>query len=85
MKKLDYQKLMHYNPTVYSTFKNANGDEFQLVEHPTFGDEYPVIIVHHESQQAVVSDFYDTDDLLGGEDYEPIIDEGEIKLAYECR
>jgi len=72
MQELNYTKLMGHNPTVYDTVINREGQEMQLVEHPTKGDEYPVIIVYHEKKVAYCSDFWDTDDLMGGEDYEPV-------------
>jgi len=80
---LNYTKLMLLNPTVYATFTNREGQEMQLVEHPLKGDEYPVIILYHAEKLAVCSDFYDTADLLGGSDYEPIYQHGQMNLAFE--
>jgi hypothetical protein len=39
--------------------------------------------VYHDEKIAVISDFFDTNDLLGGADYEPIYMYGEMNLAYE--
>jgi len=75
MKELNYTRLMAHNPTVYDTLTNREGQEMQLVEHPLKGDEYPVIIVYHAEKVAYCSDFWDTDDLMGGEDYEPVFKE----------
>jgi hypothetical protein len=83
MKKLNYTKLMALKPTVLTKFTNREGQEIELVEHPTQGDLSPVIIVYHDEKIAVISDFFDTNDLLGGADYEPIYMYGEMNLAYE--
>lgn len=83
MKKLNYTKLMALKPTVLTNFRNREGQEIELVEHPTQGDLSPVIIVYHAEKLAVLSDFFDCDDLTGGSDYEPIYQHGEMNLAYE--
>ena len=75
--KLNYDKLMAHDPSVYCSV-TSDGEEFQLVEHPLKGDEYPVIILHHPTKQAVCSDFWDTDDLEG--DYKPILVDGNIEI-----
>lgn len=80
---LNYQRLMALDPTIYATLTNKEGQVMDLVEHPIKGDEYPVIIVYHAEKLAVCSDFFDTDDLLGGEDYEPVYMYGEMNLRFE--
>lgn len=83
MQVLNYQRLMALKPTLYTTFTNSEGQQIELVEHPIKGDEYPVIIVYHAEKLAVCSEFYDTNDLLGGEDYEPVYMYGEMHLKFE--
>ena len=81
--KLNYQRLMALNPTIYCTITNKEGQVMDLIEHPTKGDEYPIIIVYHAEKLAVCSDFYDTDDMTGGQDYEPVYMYGEMNLRFE--
>jgi hypothetical protein len=83
MKTLNYNKLMALKPTVYQKFTNKIGQEIELVEHPIQGDEHPVIIVYHAEKLAVVSDFFDCDDMLSGEDYEPVYMYGEMNMSWE--
>lgn len=81
--KLNYQKLMALNPTIYSTITNVIGQTMDFVEHPLKGDEYPVIIVYHAEKLAVCSEFYDTDDMEAQGDYEPVYMYGEMNLRFE--
>lgn len=85
MNKLNYNKLKALNPTVYKVLTNSLGQVMHLVEHPTQGDMYPVIIMHHDKEIAVCSEFYDTNDMYLGSDYEPVYKDGEILCAFETR
>ena len=70
---LDYKKLMDQKPTVYDTVTNKQGQEIDLVEHPTKGDMYPVIAVCHELKLAEVTEFFDTEDMTNESgDYRPV-------------
>jgi hypothetical protein len=70
---MNYKKLKELNPTVYDTLVNTYGQRIELVEHPTKGDEYPVIAICHELELAEATDFFDTDDMLAShKEYEPI-------------
>ena len=82
MQKIDYKKLMEQNPTLLDTlFKNQLDQEVKFFEHPTKGDESPVIAVINEV--AVLTDFYDTSDFYHNSDYNPVLVENEIKCFYE--
>lgn len=74
---------MSHNPTKYAETTNKLGQLIEFYEHPLRGDESPVIVVYHAEKIAVESDFFECDDMLGGEDYEPLYKEGEIVLAFE--
>lgn len=84
MKILNYHRLTALNPTVYTTFTNKLGQEIQLVEHPLKGDESPVIIIYHAEKLAVESEFFDTDDMTAGQDYEPVYMYGEMQMTFDC-
>lgn len=83
MDVLNYQRLMALKPTVYTTFINSVGQSIELVEHPSKGEEYPVIIVYHAEKLAVCSHFWDTKDMTSNSDYEPIYKHGQINMAFE--
>jgi hypothetical protein len=69
---LNYKKLMSYNPTSFGTMTNSMGQLIEFIEHPTLGDEYPVIAVCHKLGKAGVTDFYDLDDMMANHgEYEP--------------
>jgi len=80
---MNYQKLMSFNPTVYGEIINSKGQEIVFVEHPTKGDEYPVIAVCHELQVAGVTDFFELDDMVAEHgEYEPWFTErGELEIG----
>jgi hypothetical protein len=80
---MNYQKLMSLNPTSYGTMTNSKKQEIEFFEHPTRGDEYPVIAVCHDLQLADKTDFWDLDDMtsIHGE-YEPWFDkDGELVIG----
>jgi hypothetical protein len=80
---MNYQKLMSFNPTVYGEMTNSKGQEIVFVEHPTRGDEYPVIAVCHELQVAGATDFFELDDMAAEHgEYEPWFTErGELEIG----
>lgn len=84
MQVLNYQRLTALKPTVYHTFTNKLGQEIELVEHPIKGDEAPVVILYHAEKLAVSSDFYDCNDMLNGQDYEPVYMHGQMMMTFEC-
>jgi len=55
---LNYTKLMSHNPTSFGKMMNDKGQQIEFFEHPTRGDEYPIIAVLHETQQAGNTEFY---------------------------
>lgn len=79
---MNYNKLVAFNPTIYDIFTNSRGQLIELVEHPTKGDEYPVIAICHALKLAESTDFWDIDDMRAEHgEYEPYFDE-EGNLEY---
>lgn len=77
--KLNYAKLTALEPTIYGHMTNSIGQLIEFVEHPTRGDEYPVICICHELQIAVASDFWELDDMTADHgEYEPIFIDGDF-------
>lgn len=76
---------MEFNLTKYAEVTNRLGQLMEFYENPIRGDEAPVIIVYHAEKIAVESDFFEPDDMLQGEDYEPLYKNGEILLAFESK
>ena len=71
-KKYNYEKLMSHEPTEYTQIVNAAGQTITMYEHPLQSDIAPVILVIHSEQFAQDSDFFETDDMTAGGDYEPV-------------
>lgn len=84
MEKLNYYRVVALQPTVYTSLVNKLGQTLELVEHPLRGDKAPVVILYHAEKLAVLSDFYDTEDMLAGGDYEPVYMYGEMQCTFEC-
>ena len=80
---MNYKKLMSFNPTEYGLMINSQGQKIVFVEHPTKGDEYPVIAVCHELELAGATDFFELDDMMAEHgEYEPWFDEsGELIIG----
>lgn len=74
MTKINYNKLMSRNPSEIGSMVNMYQQRVTFYEHPTHGDESPVIAVWHDKQQAFETDFYETDDMMSEDhdDYQPI-------------
>lgn len=79
---LNYEKLMNANPTKYGEMVNSLGQKIEFYEHPTRGDEYPVIAVCHELKLADNSTFYELDDMLADHrEYEPSFQENKLYIG----
>lgn len=79
---LNYEKLMSYNPTEYGRMTNSKGQEIIFVEHPTRGDEYPVIAVCNELKLACSTDFFELDDMMADhKEYEPSFENGKLLIG----
>tara|TARA_X000001382_G_C3069822_1_gene147098 strand:+ start:190 stop:444 length:255 start_codon:yes stop_codon:yes gene_type:complete len=79
---INYEKLISNNPTEYERFTNSKGQEIVFVEHPTQGDNYPIICVCHELKLASSSDFFETDDMLEShKEYEPSFEDGKLWIG----
>ena len=76
MKNYNYSQLMSQEPFKLNEMMNSKGQLIELYEHPTKGDEVPVICVCHELKMAAESDFFETSDLMEDHrEYEPWFDE----------
>lgn len=83
MRKLNYHHLMDFKPTIIGSVINQLGQVITFVEHPLWGDEYPVIAVFHEFEMAVNTEFFDMDDMYTGSEYLPVYRDGEVKCAWD--
>ena len=72
---------MAHNPTSYGTITNSKGQEIDFLEHPIDGDMGFVICACHELEVAEDSTFFETDDMEGGEDYEPSFVDGKLNIG----
>lgn len=82
---MDYKKLVEHDPTEYGRLTNRLGQEIIFVEHPFKGDEHPVVAICHELEVARTTEFFDIDDMMLAEDYEPFFIKGELQYGYERR
>jgi hypothetical protein len=79
---LNYEKLMSHNPTEYGKMTNSKGQVIVFVEHPTRGDEYPVIAVCHKLKLASSTDFFELDDMMADhKEYEPSFENGKLLIG----
>lgn len=79
---LNYDKLMTYDPTVYDTMTNSQGQEIVFMEHPTKGDETFVLCVCHKLKLAAYSTFFETDDMMADhKEYEPSFVKGKLFIG----
>jgi hypothetical protein len=76
---LNYTKLMALEPTKYGQMINDAGQLIEFYEHPTRGDEHPVIAVCHEMKLAATTDFYELDDMIADHgEYQPWFNDGQL-------
>ena len=79
---LNYEKLMSWNPTEYGKMTNSHGQVIVFVEHPIYGDEYPVIAVCNELKLASSTDFFELDDMMADhKEYEPSFENGKFFIG----
>lgn len=79
---MNYEKLMSWNPTKYGSMVNSLGQTIDFYEHPTKGDEHPVIAVCHDLKLAQSTDFYELDDMTADhKEYEPSFQEGLLYIG----
>ena len=84
MNKLNYTKLMAANPLEYSSIVNQANQTITFMEHPTKGEDYPVIAVCHALKVAYCTDFWDTGDFRSDSDYNPIVrEDGSMVCFFE--
>jgi hypothetical protein len=80
--KMNYEKLISLNPYIYCSFINSIGQEIKLAEHPTQGDDSPIIAICDTLQLADKTGFYDTADLIAEhKEYEPKFVDGKLRIG----
>lgn len=75
------KEFMDLNPTVLAEFTNSLGQQVQLLEHPLYGDSYPV----YAYIDGILADtgFFDIDDMVyEGSEYAPLLIDGVIYYSY---
>lgn len=74
--KINYANLMSQEPTRYGQMLNTKSQIIEFYEHPTKGDEAPVIAVCHKLKAAGYTGFFELDDMKATHgEYEPSFDE----------
>ncbi len=73
---------MSYNPTQLGEMTNSLGQVITFYEHPTRGDEHPIIAVSHELQAIGNTEFYELDDMMAEHgEYEPSFQAYELVIG----
>ena len=81
-RKLSYTKLMAHSPYKLDEMTNTYGQLIEFYEHPTQGDEYPVIAACHELQLAANTEFFELDDMTDSHgEYQPVFVGGELHFG----
>jgi hypothetical protein len=81
---MNYENLMAQDPTEYDRMTNSKKQLVIFYEHPTKGDEWPVIVAFPDYKAAFTSNFYDTDDMRASHrEYEPILNGEEYPFELE--
>jgi hypothetical protein len=79
---LNYTKLMQKNLYKLGSMVNSIGQTIEFYEHPTRGDEYPVIAVCNAQQAAANTEFYEMDDMKASHgEYEPVFIDGKLIIG----
>jgi len=80
-----YEFLQQNDAFGYDQISNELGQKVVFYEHPTLGDEFPVIVAFPDQQVAFVSDFHDLDDMTSEEtiEYRPFLWNQEMILGFE--
>lgn len=80
---MNYERLMSYDPTELGVMTNSKGQNITFVEHPTRGDEWPIIAICQKMKRAATTDFFDLEDMVAGHgEYEPWFNEnGELVIG----
>ena len=80
--KLLYEEIIkeEFFTNLDEQITNSRGQIIHLFDHDLTG---VVHAVSHELKLAADTEFFDTEDLTGGEDYTPCFVDGELKFEYE--
>jgi hypothetical protein len=83
MKKLNFKKIMvDNNPTQLGYIFNQLGQLILFFEHPTLGDDYPVLCLMPDAN-IYATEFFDMGDFYEGSDYLPVLHQGAAMYHYE--
>lgn len=85
MKSVNFEKLMAKEPYMLDEMTNTQGLRIEFYEHPSLGDEAPVLVVFPAEKLAFSSDFYETDDMMTNGDYEPQLMDDQGTGVCMCR
>ena len=80
---INFSDLMEQKPTLLDRMINSYGQEVAFYEHPFKGDEAPVIVVFPYEAKAYSSGFYDLEDMMKNEDYEPLYTQRGFIFKYQ--
>lgn len=86
MQRLNANLINKRKPSVLGSFTNVLGQQIEFLEHPTKGDEYPILLRYTDATgncNVFESEFFDTEDMYLGSDYEPIYIFGEMLNRFE--
>lgn len=78
---LNYKKIVGQEPTILAHGTNVMGQKFELLEHPTLGDSFPVIVSFPDLKRAFNSGFHDAEDMTGSDEYSPCVIKGELVIG----
>ena len=74
-------RLMALEPTELGAVTNQLGQRVRLLEHPTHGDEAPVLAFI--DGVLANTDAYDTEDFYSGSEYNPCLVGRKVSCAFE--
>ena len=81
---ITYNNIMKKNPTYLNHYiVNSLKQKVEFYEHPSKGDEAPVIAVCHDLKIAASTEFFDTDDFYEGSDYNPVFHNNRLVCEFE--
>lgn len=76
-----FNRFFQENPTMLASKDNSLGQKITFYEHPRLGEDAPIMV--EIGGKLFTSEFWDTEDMLAGDDYEPILSEGRMFSKWE--
>lgn len=82
---MNYLKLMNSGTYELGKMVNHYGQTIHFYEHPTLGEDAPVIAVCHDLEIASSTDFHDVDDMMSPEstEYYPVFKDMHLYYGHE--